>query len=158
MPSLEHFAKLQIQKQFERSLKLVHYKQLIFLPVSACSTLVCTNKATLIKSMKDKPGMGIYNIKLLSKNRWVCFIRFERTQIRGIHVLLWRKWKQNRGSDMKRKPWGKNGRIAQKRGWMNNTQRRPHKSEEMREKFWEKWESIHNFIRKIRIIKVLWKT
>lgn len=49
-------------------------------------------------------------------------------------------WKENHG--------GKNGRIAQKRGWMNNTQRKPHETEEMREKFWEKWESIYNFIRK----------
>lgn len=154
MPPLEHFANLQIQKQFERPLKLVHYKQLNSSPISACLTHI----AKLIKSVKDKPGMWIHNIKLLSKNRWVCFTRFEKTQIRGTHVLLWRKWKWNRGSDMKRKPWGKNGRIAQKRGWMNNTQRRPHKSEEMREKFWEKWESIYNFIRKIIIIKVLWKT
>lgn len=49
-------------------------------------------------------------------------------------------WKENHA--------GKNGRIAQKRGWVNNTQRRPHESEEMREKFWEKWEIIYNFIGK----------
>lgn len=158
MPSLVHFAYLQIQKQFKGLLKWDHYKQLNSLPISACSILVCTYKAILIKSEKDKPGMGKHNIKLLSKNRRVCFIRFERTQIRGIHVLLWRKWKRNRGSDMKRNPWGKNGRIAQKRGWMNNTQRRPHKSEKMREKFWEYWDSIYSFIRKITIIKILWKT
>lgn len=88
--------------------KLVHCLQVMKLLTKFCMlSLAWESKATLIKSVKDKLGMGKHNIKLLSTNRWVCFIWFERTEIRGIHVLLWRKWKRNRATEMKRKPWGK---------------------------------------------------